>query len=126
MKANQPALGPRAIVPAKANDPLGDANPPGLLRTLVYGLDRIMFVQLPDEVLQVSNGQTTAANLTDGRKIPENTGPFCMDIQSANGSDTFVVQTVGLDSREWLDGWGNPLAMICASKNVGTAWTATI
>jgi len=40
MKANQPALGPRAIVPAKANDPLGDANPPGLLRTLVYGLDR--------------------------------------------------------------------------------------
>src|SRR4051794_2753470 len=32
MKANIPAKGPRGIVPAKANDPIGDANPPGLLR----------------------------------------------------------------------------------------------
>src|ERR1051326_7252307 len=36
MKANVPALGPKGVVPAKANDPLGDANPPGLLRTLIY------------------------------------------------------------------------------------------
>jgi hypothetical protein len=48
MKANQPALGPRAIVRAKANDPIGDENPQVLLLTLVYGVDRISFVHLPD------------------------------------------------------------------------------
>jgi hypothetical protein len=34
--ANKPGKGPRQTPPAFGNDPLGDANPPGLLRTLVY------------------------------------------------------------------------------------------
>src|SRR5215510_13560263 len=33
--ANKPGKGPRAVVPATGNDPLSDANVPGLLRTLV-------------------------------------------------------------------------------------------
>src|SRR5204862_2265980 len=101
MKANQPALGPRAIVPAKANDPLGDANPPGLLRTLVYGLDRIMFVHLPDEELQVFEWRHHWRQIwTDGRKIPENTGPFWYGYSVGRGEgDTSSDQTGGLDSR---------------------------
>jgi hypothetical protein len=112
MNANQPALGPRAIVPAKANDPLGDANPPGLLRTLVYGVDRISFVQLPDQVLQVFEWANHWRQIwTDGRKIPENIGPFWYGYSVGRWEgDTFVVETAGLDSREWLDGWGNPFS----------------
>ena len=34
--ANKPGKGPRQAPPAFGNDPLGDANPPGLLRTLIY------------------------------------------------------------------------------------------
>src|ERR1700679_4312266 len=37
LNSNLPGKGPRAGVPAKGNDPLSDANVPGLLRTLVYG-----------------------------------------------------------------------------------------
>jgi len=110
MKANQPALGPRAIVPAKANDPLGDANPPGLLRTLVYGLDRIMFVQLRRQVTgKCSNGQTPSRQHTGLMQNSEKPAAFWYGYQFGKWEgDTFVVQTVGLDSREWLDGWGNP------------------
>jgi hypothetical protein len=112
MKANQPALGPRAIVPAKANDPLGDANPPGLLRTLVYGVDRISFVQLPDQVLNLFEWTNHWRQIwTDGRKMPENIGPFWYGYSVGRWEgDTFVVETAGLDSREWLDGWGNPFS----------------
>jgi len=112
MKANHPALGPRAIVPAKANDPLGDANPPGLLRTLVYGVDRISFVQLPDQVLNVFEWTNHWRQIwTDGRKMPENIGPFWYGYSVGRWEgDTFVVETAGLDSREWLDGWGNPFS----------------
>jgi len=35
-EARKPGKGPRAGLPAVGNDPLGDANVPGLLRTLVY------------------------------------------------------------------------------------------
>lgn len=112
MQANHPALGPRAIVPAKANDPIGDANPPGLLRTLVYGVDRISFVQLPDQMLQVFEwGNHWRQIWTDGRQIPENIGPFWYGYSVGKWEgDTFVVETAGLDSREWLDGWGNPFS----------------
>lgn len=112
MEANQPALGPRAIVPAKANDPIGDANPPGLLRTLAYGVDRISFVQLADQVLQVFEwGNHWRQIWTDGRNIPENIGPFWYGYSTGKWEgDTFVVETAGLDSREWLDGWGNPFS----------------
>jgi hypothetical protein len=33
---NKPGKGPRAVMPAFGNDPLGGANPPGLYRTLIY------------------------------------------------------------------------------------------
>src|SRR5688500_10423031 len=45
--ANVPGKGPRQEMPATGNDPLGQANPPGLYRTLVYGRP-IEMVQLPD------------------------------------------------------------------------------
>ncbi len=33
--ANKPSFGPRAVLPALGNDPLGDANPPGTPRALI-------------------------------------------------------------------------------------------
>jgi len=111
MKANQPALGPRAIVPAKANDPLGEANPPGLLRTLIYSRP-LRFVQLPDQLIQVFEWANHWRQIwTDDRKLPEGTGPFWYGYSVGKWEgDTFVVETAGLDSREWLDGWGNPFS----------------
>ena len=49
---NKPCKGPRAGLPAKGNDPLGDANVPGLLRTLVYGRP-FQFIPLQDKTVQI-------------------------------------------------------------------------
>src|SRR4051812_34513977 len=50
--SNKPGKGPRQIPPALGNDPLGDSNPPGLLRTLVYNRP-FEFVQTSEKVVQL-------------------------------------------------------------------------
>src|SRR5688572_28483184 len=68
--ANKPPKGPRAIVPALANDPLGDANPPGLLRTFLYSRP-FQFIHLPDKVMQIFEWTNAWRQIfTDGRKVP--------------------------------------------------------
>lgn len=111
MKANIPAKGPKGVVPARANDPIGDANPPGLLRTLLYNRP-FEFVPRQDKVMQIFEWTNHWRQIwTDGRKVPtpEDTGPYWYGYSVARWEgDTFVVETVGLDSREWLDDWGVP------------------
>ena len=61
-----------------------------------------MFVQLPDEVLQVFEWTNHWRQIwTDGRKIPEHR-PLLVWIFSRQMEATFVVPTVGLDSE---NGW---------------------
>jgi hypothetical protein len=109
--ANKPPKGPRAIVPALANDPLGDANPPGLLRTFLYSRP-FEFIHLDGRVMQVFEWTNKWRQVfTDGREVPvpEDTGPFWYGYSVGRWEgDTFVVQTVGLDPRQWLDEWGTP------------------
>src|SRR5438093_7785133 len=50
--ANKPGKGPRTVVPAKGNDPLSDANVPGLLRTLVYARP-FQIIPLADKIVQI-------------------------------------------------------------------------
>jgi len=113
MKANIPAKGPRGVVPAKANDPIGDANPPGLLRTFLYNRP-FEFIPRGDKVLQTFEWTNHWRQIwTDGRKVPvpEDAGPYWYGYSVGKWEgDTFVVETVGLDSREWLDDWGVPFS----------------
>ena len=51
VNANVSGKGPRAVAPVFANDPLGEANPPGLLRELVYGRP-FQLIHTPDKVIQ--------------------------------------------------------------------------
>lgn len=109
--ANKPGKGPRQSMPAFGNDPLGQANPPGLYRTLVYGRP-IEMVQLPDRVIQLFEwGKHWRTIWTDGREVPDAlvAGPFWYGYSVGKWEgDTLVVQTVGLDGRAWLDEWGTP------------------
>ena len=109
--ANKPGKGPRQAPPAFGNDPLGDANPPGLLRTLVYPRP-IQIIQLPDRVVQLFEyGHFWRTIWTDGRAVPEDEGPYWYgySVGRLEGA-TLVVQTVGLDARAWLDEWGTPFS----------------
>ena len=109
--ANKPGKGPRQAPPAFGNDPLGDANPPGLLRTLVYPRP-IQIIQLPDRVVQLFEyGHFWRTIWTDGRAVPEDQGPYWYGYSVGKwDGDTLVVQTVGLDARAWLDEWGTPFS----------------
>jgi hypothetical protein len=101
--------GPRGVAPSKANDPIGDANPGGLVRTLVYGRP-IQFIQLPTEVVNMFEWYHMWRQIwTDGRKLPDepDTLWYGTSVGKWDG-DTFTVETVGLDPRSWLDEWGAP------------------
>jgi hypothetical protein len=107
--ANKPGKGPRQAPPAFGNDPLGDANPPGLVRSLVY-FRPIDTIQLPDRIVQLFEyGRFWRTIWTDGRAVPEDQGPYWYGYSVGKWEgDTLVVQTVGLDGRAWLDEWGTP------------------
>jgi len=109
--ANKPGKGPRQAPPAFGNDPLGDANPPGLLRTLVY-FRPIDIIQLPDRIVQLFEFAHFWRTIwTDGRAVPEDAGPYWYGYSVGKWEgDTLVVQTVGLDSRAWMDEWGTPFS----------------
>jgi hypothetical protein len=107
----KPGKGPRAGLPAKGNDPLSDANVPGLLRTLVYGRP-FQFIHTEDKIVQLFEWFRIWREIwTDGRKIPVDRGPrlYGYSVGRWDG-DTFVVETATLDPRLWGDEWGMPFS----------------
>jgi hypothetical protein len=111
--ANVPGKGPRQDFPALGNDPLGNSNPPGLYRTLVYNRPFEM-LQLDDKVVQLFEWDKSWRGIwTDGRAVPDDvpTGPFWYGYSVGRWEgDTLVVTTVALDGRAWLDEWGTPFS----------------
>lgn len=110
---NIPGKGPRQTLPARGNDPIGTANPPGLYRTLVYPRPW-EFIQLPDKVVQIFEwGKHWRTIWTDGRKAPDEivSGPFWYGYSVGEWQgDTLVVKTNNLDGRQWIDEWGTPIS----------------
>jgi hypothetical protein len=111
--ANKPGKGPRQIPPANGNDPLGESNPPGLYRTLVYNRP-FEFIQTNGKVTQLFEWAKIWRNIwTDGRPVPEDVaaGPYWYGYSVGKWEgDTLVVTTLGLDDRAWMDEWGTPFS----------------
>lgn len=107
--SNKPGKGPRQIPPALGNDPLGEANPPGLYRTLIYNRP-FEFVQNGDKVVQLFEWAKIWRTIwTDGRPVPEDVaaGPYWYGYSVGKWEgDTLVVETLALDDRAWMDEWG--------------------
>jgi len=113
VNANKSGKGPRAVPPVYANDLLGDANPPGLIRALVYNRP-FQVIQTPDKVVQLFEWTRVWREIWTDRQMPKNTDPYWgrwygYSVGKWDG-DTFVVETVGLDARGWLDEWGDPFS----------------
>ncbi|MBZ5674489.1 MAG: hypothetical protein LAP61_09610 [Acidobacteriia bacterium] len=113
LEANKSGKGPRAVVPAFGNDPMGGANPPGLYRTLIYNRPFEM-VQLPGRVVQLFEwAKIWRVIWTDGRPVPDDIpeGPYWYGYSVGKWEgDTLVVQTMALDERAWFDEWGTPFS----------------
>lgn len=104
----------RAVPPAVGNDPVGGCNPLGLARLILYSPSPMEIIQLPNRLIQRFEWTWDNREVwTDGRKLP-NVDDY---LPRWNGysvgrweGDTFVVETVGLDDRQWLDHFGYPIS----------------
>jgi len=113
---NKPGYGPRASPPAFGNDPMGTCDPLGIPRLLNAELGSAHayweLVQTKDRLFQFFVDHHEWREVwTDGRQLPKTN-----DLEPVwNGysvghwdGNTFVVDTVGLDDRTWLDKFGYP------------------
>jgi hypothetical protein len=104
---------------AEANDPLKGCDPPGFPRNMLFMTRGIAFAQMADRVLELFQFNRVWREIwTDGRALPKNVGGNSADALDPRwygystghweGDYTFVVDSVGMDERTWLDNVGHP------------------
>jgi hypothetical protein len=111
-KAFKPGNGPRSAPVAEINDPLSTiGDPSGFPRILTFELRPFQVVHTPNQVLMLYMFEKRYRVIwTDGRELPKDPDPrwYGYSVGHWENDDTFVVQTVGLDERTWLDNSGSP------------------
>jgi hypothetical protein len=111
-EASKPSYGPRAVPPSVGNDNVGECNPQGMPRILLFPRP-VEFVMLPDRMFQVFQWHRALREIwMDGRTLPADFNP---DFRRWYGysaarweGNTLVVETSGFDDRAWLDHFGYP------------------
>ena len=104
--ANKPSFGPYRK--EDSNDLAYGCFPPGVPRVYAAIAAGMQIIQQPGRTLMLF-GQNVRQIYTDGRQHPKNLRPLWMghSIGSWEG-DTFVVDTVAIDDRTWIDRMGHP------------------
>lgn len=109
---HKPGDGPRQAALKDINDPLSAmCDPAGFPRLLLFELRPFQVVQTPNQVLMLYMFEKRFRVIwTDGRALPKDPDPRWYGYSVGRWEDdaTFVVQTIGLDERTWLDNAGNP------------------
>jgi hypothetical protein len=105
-KANKPSFGPNRE--ENSNDLAYGCFPPGVPRVYASIAAGMQIIDLPGRTLMLF-GQNVRQIYTDGRQHPKQPRPLWMghSIGSWQG-DTFVVDTIGIDDRTWIDRMGHP------------------
>jgi hypothetical protein len=109
---NKPGNGPRLVPVAQINDPLSIlGDPSGFPRLVTFEFRPVQIVQTPNQVLMLYMFEKRYRVIwTDGRTLPQNPDPrwYGYSVGRWEDDDTFVVETVGMDDRTWLDSSGDP------------------
>lgn len=109
---NKPSFGPRAIEPARGNDPMGKCDPLGLTRNifLEVGGRSFEFLMGKDRIVQFFEWAHQYRTIwTDGRALPKDPEPRWNGYSVGHwDGDTLVVDTLGWEPRSWSDMWGHP------------------
>jgi len=111
---NKPAWGVTMVPSALSNDPVPLCDPQGFPRILLHNFRTSQIVQTANQVLVLYQFNHKWRNIwTDGRALPaidDALEPRWWGYSAGRWEDdyTFVVQTVGLDERTWLDNVGRP------------------
>ena len=111
-KQNRPGNGPRKVLVHEINDPLSTlGDPAGFPRIVTFELRAVQITQTPNQVLMLYMFEKRyRAIWTDGRSLPKDPDPRWYGYSVGRWADdyTFVVETVGLDDRTWIDNDGDP------------------
>jgi hypothetical protein len=109
---NKPGNGPRLVPVAQINDPLSIlGDPSGFPRLVTFEFRPVQIVQTPNQVLMLYMFEKRYRVIwTDGRTLPQSPDPRWYGYSVGRWEDdyTFVVETVGMDDRTWLDSSGDP------------------
>jgi len=112
LKANKPSgPGVRQVPAALSNDPLDQCDPIGFPRMELFELRTIELAQTANQVLYLNQWYGNWRTIwTDGRELPKDPDPRWNGYSVGKWVDdyTFVVETVGMNSRSWLDHAGRP------------------
>jgi hypothetical protein len=103
---------------AESNDPMKYCDPMGFPRDMLYDNRGFAFAPMPGKILQAFQFNRVWREIwTDGRELPKNVGGRSADAADPRwygysvghweGDYTFVVDTVGIDERTWLDAVGH-------------------
>jgi hypothetical protein len=111
-RENRPGNGPRKVLVAEINDPLSTlGDPAGFPRIVTFELRAVQIAQTPNQVLMLYMFEKRYRVIwTDGRALPKDPDPRWYGYSVGRWEDdyTFVVETVGLDDRTWIDNDGDP------------------
>jgi len=111
-KEHKPGQGAYAVPVAEDNDPFQICDPIGFPRIELFNLRAIRFFQTKNQVAIVyQNDQVWRTIWMDGRELPkEILEPRWYGYSVGKWTDdyTFVIETVGLDERTWIDNVGRP------------------
>ncbi len=102
---------------ATSNDPWKTCDPFGMPRIVNNEISEIGFATMPNRVVILENFAKVWREVwTDGRPLPQNVGHkggpstmyFGYSVGHWEGDNTFVVDTVGMDDKTWVDRRGYP------------------
>jgi hypothetical protein len=105
-KANKPSFGPNPQ--EYPNDLAYGCFPPGVPRVYAAVQAAMQIVHVPGRVIMIF-GRNVRQVYTDGREHPKSLKPLWMghSIGKWEG-ETFVIDTIGISDRTWLDRMGHP------------------
>ena len=111
-RRNRPGNGPRKVPVAENNDPLSTmGDPAGFPRLTTFELRALQIAQTPSQILMLYMFERRWRVIwTDGRSLPKDPDPRWYGYSVGRWEDdhTFVVETIGLDDRTWIDNDGDP------------------
>ena len=110
-RANKAGEGEEQVPIGLVNDPVHSCNPVGFPRSDLFSLKTMAIVQTPNYVLWLNQFYNVFRTIwTDGRELPKDPVPRYYGYSVGHWEDdyTFVVDTVGLNEKTWLDNVGRP------------------
>jgi hypothetical protein len=106
--ASAPLVGPRAVA-GKENDPALHCQPEAVPKSLVLP-NPFEIIQIPGRMFMLfEQFHLWRTVWADGRPLPKDPDPSYLGYSVGKWEgDTFVVETIGMNDKPWVDSYGNP------------------